>query len=103
MNYNYQKTQNYKKAKQIIVAAGVVYEKVIDELKPGFLAEERKESKWYEQVTNPQKDGAFIQWADLKQVGIEAPDELIAKKKYPIKGISSIWRLQRVSDQVSLF
>jgi hypothetical protein len=98
MNYNYQKTQNYKKAKQIIVAAGVVYEKVIDELKPGFLAEERKESKWFDQVTNPQKDNAFIQWADLKQVGIEPPDELTAKRKYPIKGVSSISRLQRISD-----
>jgi hypothetical protein len=55
--------------------------------------EQVKEERWYEQVTNP-RTGTYFQWSDLKQVGIEPFNDDVAKRKYPIKVVNSIYRVQ---------
>lgn len=80
---------NYAKTREVVEKAGLVYNKS---------AEELKEEKWYEQVKNPRTEDYF-QWSDLKQVGIDPPDELAAKRRYPIKTVNTIFRVHTVDDK----
>ena len=60
---NYQKTQNYQKTRQFFESTGegLKYEKP---------PHEKKEERWYETTSNP-RTGQFLQWADLRQIGID--------------------------------
>ena len=65
---------------EVIEKAGLIYNKS---------AEQLKEEKWFEQVKNPRSED-FFQWHDLKQVGIDPPDEIAAKRRYPIKVVRMV-------------
>lgn len=49
--------------------------------------------------SNPQTED-FIQWSDLKQrENLDPPDEIAAKRKYPIKAVNSIYRAQSLDGK----
>jgi hypothetical protein len=79
----------YTKTQELVEKAGLKWDKP-----PGRL----KEEKWFDSVKNPQT-GDFFQWSDLKLIaGIDPPDELAAKRKYPIKTVNCIIRVQTTAD-----
>jgi len=80
---------NYQKAQEVIEKAGLIYNKS---------AEQLKEGKWFLNVKNPRTE-EYFQWHDLKQVGIDPPDEIAAKRRYPIKVVNSIYRVQSLDGK----
>ncbi len=79
----------YAKTQEIVEKVGLKWNKPAGQL---------KEERWLEAVKNPQT-GEFFQWSDLKLVvGIDPPDELAAKRKYPVKTVNSIIRVQTMVD-----
>jgi len=75
---------NYQKTQEVLEKAGLKYTKS---------AEQLKEEKWFDNVKNP-RTGDFFQWSDLKQIGIDPLDEETGKRKYPIKKVTQIIRIQ---------